>query len=272
MSQHASWEDALRDRDLPQALEIAKDLVRNDPADSDHRLLLLHLYCIDGQWESANKQLKVFEGLSKDAEKEMLIMTLGSLLQCEAYRRAVFAGEEDPVIFGEPLPWVAPMVQMMKHLTAGEIDAAQSARESALESVEPLPGKIDGKPFAWLGDTDWRLGPLLEVHTGGSYNWVPVHRIRKITIGEPSSIRDLVWTSANFTWITGGETPGYIPTRYIGSENLDEVAMKMGRQTEWTEPFPDIIYGHGQRVFTTGEDDFSLMDIRTIEFDHPESD
>jgi type VI secretion system protein ImpE len=164
------------------------------------------------------------------------------------------------VIFGEPQPWMAQLAEALK-LDANDPAAASQLRADAFDAAPASPGTIDGQRFDWLADADGRLGPVLEAIVNGRYVWVPFMRIARIEIEPPADLRDAVWTAATFTWSNGAQTVGLIPTRYPGSAEAAD-ALKLARQTEWQGEHPV-----GQRMFTSGEADFPLMDARLIEFD-----
>ena len=130
----SSWQEALRGGDLTGALGLAKESIRANPNDADLRLLLVHLNILAGDWESAEKQLKVYGGFATSQEDKLLVMTVSSLIESEGQRRAVLAGDREPLIFGDPLPWVGDLVQMHRHLRAGESDAATRCRSRVAEA------------------------------------------------------------------------------------------------------------------------------------------
>ena len=265
------WQDALRSGDLSGALAVVKDEIRSSPNDPELRLMLLHLSALSGNWEGAERQLKVYGELSSDEDKQLLTLMVSSLIECEAKRNAVFSGEAEPVLFGDPLPWAAELIQMHRHLAAGEYEAAARCRELVVEGAGPVPGEIDGSKFDWLGDTDWRFCALFEVVLGGSYCWLPIQRLQRVMISEPKSLRDLIWCPANFVFTNGGDSPGFILTRYPGSEKSEVEDLVMARGTVWEEAAPGIVLAKGQRVLTDGEKDYSLLDVRRIEFETGET-
>ena len=79
-------------------------------------------------------------------------------------------------------------------------------------------------------------------------------------------MRDVVWMPANFVWLNGGEAVGLLPTRYPDSENHQDAAIKLARKTEWQEPDEGLFIGFGQRLLSTNNNDYALMDIREITF------
>ncbi len=266
----STWEDALRQGDLAGALAAAKDGIRANPGEGGLRLVLAHLNALGGDWEAATKQLKLYGELSTDDKRQLLVITVGSLIDSEKQRREVLAGEREPLIFGDPLPWVADLILMHRHALAGENAAALAARERVIDQAEAVPGRVDGTAFSWLGDTDWRFPAVFEAVIGGSYYWLPVQRLLGITIHEPKGLRDLMWCPVTFKLTNGGETPGFIPTRYPGSESSGNADLVLSRGTVWDEPSPGMVIAKGQRVLTDGEQDYSLLDVRRVDFEHPD--
>ena len=147
-------------------------------------------------------------------------------------------------------------------------DVAQALVQQTIRCDDTLlngAGSVNGEAFEWLADADPRLGPLLEAIINGKYYWVPLYRIRTITIEEPSDLRDFVWTAVQFTWTNDGEAVGFIPTRYPGSENSENHLIRLARQSDWLEQ-GNVQIGIGQRLLATETTDYPLLDIRSIEF------
>jgi type VI secretion system protein ImpE len=69
---------------------------------------------------------------------------------------------------------------------------------------------------------------------------------------------------AHFTWSTGGESYGFIPTRYPGSASAEE-DLAASRRTEWRTAGGWEL-GMGQRMLATDADDVAIMDLRRVEF------
>ena len=64
----------------------------------------------------------------------------------------------------------------------------------------------------------------------------------------------------------GGETLALIPTRYEGTEKIDDGELRLARKTEWRELRPEVWAGHGQRVLGSDAGEYALMDVREILF------
>ena len=257
-------EQALKDGNLEQALADIQQLIRKDPANSKHRIYLFQLYSVLGQWEKALNQLNVLADM--DASTLAMVQTYREALRCEVLRKEIFAGLKTPLIFGNPQQWIALLQQALKLTAAHQYKEARTLRNEAFELAPATAGTIDGEDFDWLADADVRMGPMLEAIVNGQYYWIPFQQIQAIRIEEPADLRDVVWMPAYFTWQNGGETVGLIPTRYPDSENQPDSALKLARKTEWQEPDEGLFIGMGQRLLSSNNNDYALMDVREIIF------
>lgn len=251
---------------LGDALTALQGQIRKDPSNAKLRTFLFQLLCVQGQWNRALTQLNVAAEL--DAATLPMAQTYREAIQCEALRDEIFAGKRLPVVFGEPVAWIALVAEALKLEGEGNAAAGAQARARAFEDAPASSGRIDGEAFAWLADADARIGPVLEVIMNGRYIWVPVQHVSRIEIEAPADLRDKVWMPATFTWTNGASTVGLIPTRYAGTvaDGADadlQNQLLLARRTEWSE---DGI-GRGQRMFATDAADYALMDVRSIEFD-----
>ncbi len=77
-------------------------------------------------------------------------------------------------------------------------------------------------------------------------------------------MRDFVWLPAEFTWVNGGQAFGLIPTRYPGSESVQDSSIQLARTTQWEELSDGIFQGLGQRMLATDQDDYPLLDVREV--------
>jgi type VI secretion system protein ImpE len=255
-------QELIKEGRLADALAALQAQVRNDPSNAKQRVFLFQLLAVMGQWGRALTQLNVAGEL--DAEALPMVQTYREAIQCEALRAEIFAGRRAPLIFGEPQDWLGFLVEALR-LEASDAARAEGLRARAFEQAPASAGAIDGQPFAWIADTDQRLGPVLEAVVNGRYFWIPFCRIARIEIDPPADLRDTVWTAATFTWTSGAQAVGLIPTRYDGSAESADDAIRLARRTEW-----DGERGLGQRMFATDGADHALMDVRLIEFEAAE--
>lgn len=260
-------DDHLRAGHLGDALTALTAEVRKQPANGDLRVFLFQLFAVLGQWERARNQLDVLADLKPEAR--VMVQTYRRLITCEGQREAVFAGRQSPVVFGEPPAWMASLIQAQQLTASGELAAAADLRAEAFDAAPATPGTIDDKPFAWIADSDSRLGPVLEAVVDGQYFWVPMERIREIRIEVPSQLRDMVWLPAYLTWENSGQSVAMLPVRYPGTAACDDDQLRLARKTQWQEAEGDLITGLGQRVLATDQADYPLLDIRHIIMGEP---
>jgi type VI secretion system protein ImpE len=256
-------EEYIKAGQLDEALACAQDGVRKAPAEAGPRVLLFQLFSVLGQWERAFTQLNVLKDM--DANCMLLAQVFRPVLQCEASRDEIFAGKRGPLIFGEPMEWIGLLVQANQLLAQGEVVAATELRARAFEEAPATPGTINDQPFEWIADADSRLGPIIETIIDGNYYWVPFFRVRSIRAEPPQDLRDLVWTAAQFVWANGGESPGFIPSRYPGTQNASDDSLRLARKTEWLDKGSDLYVGLGQRMFATDQTEVALTETRKIE-------
>lgn len=255
-------EDLLKEGDLNGTLSALQSTIRADAANPALRVFLFQLLCVLGDWKRAIAQLKVAAEL--DSSATPMAQTYREAIVCEVYREKVFAGEKDPLIFGEPQEWIALMLEALKAQTAGNMALAAEIRQRAFDSAPAVSGQLDGQAFEWIADADMRFGPLLEVVVNGRYFWMPFGTIRNIAFDAPADLRDAVWTPATITLANGGDIVGLIPTRYPGTAETGTAAEKLAGATEWTDAGAETYIGSGQRVLATDFGDVALMDIRAI--------
>ena len=251
--------------DLDTALAELTAEIRKNPAKAELRIFLFQLLSVLGQWERAMTQLNV--AAEMDADAALMAQVYRPALNCEVFRADVFQGRRTPLFFGEPLDWMVSLTQIPGLLAAGQSTAAIDLRDRAFDAAPAISGQIDGEPFAWMADADERLGPTLEAVVNGKYYWIPIERISEIRIEKPVNLRDAIWVSATFTWTNHGQAAGLIPGRYPGTEKLEDNSLRLSRKTEWQNAGDDFYMGMGQRVLTTDQGEYPLLDIREVVFD-----
>jgi type VI secretion system protein ImpE len=258
-------ETCVQSGDLEKALTVLKEEIRHHPEKVALRIFLFQLLSVMGQWERAMTQLDIAAQMDPDAL--LMAQVYRPALNCELLRKDIFQGSRTPLSFGEPLAWMARLVQIPGLLAAGKSKAAAALRNQAFEAASAVSGHIDGRAFAWIADTDERLGPVLEAVIHGRYYWIPFERIKKIQIDKPVHLRDVVWVPATFTWINKGQASGLIPARYPGSEKEADSGFQLARKTEWHDAGNNLFVGLGQRMLATNQGEHPLLEIRELVFE-----
>ncbi len=262
-------EEDIRNGNVQGALEDLQRQIREKPDNSRYRIFYFQLLSVLGQWGRALNQLNVLEDLDKDSWS--MVQTYRAAIQCEVLRSEIFAGDKTPLIIGEPPEWTAWLLESLRLTASARHAHAAELRNQAFGRACVSSGTIDDQPFEWIADADSRMGPVLELIVNGQYYWAPFQQIRMIQISKPEDLRDLVWLPVRFVWTNGGETVGLIPTRYPGSETSDDSAIQLARTTRWQEVFDNVHLGLGQRMLATDQDDYSLMEVRSITLDNREA-
>lgn len=255
---------ALRAGDPEGALAALQAGVRSNPSDARLRIFLFQLLAVLGNWERALNQLNVAAELDRAALGMAQMYRVA--LQCESLRNEVFAGRKSPMVFGQPEPWLALLIEALLVTGQGQPDAAVALREQAFEQAPGNAGSLDGQAFEWIADADMRLGPVCEAVINGRYYWLPFANLLRLEIDAPADLRDCVWMPAHFQFVNGGEAVGVIPTRYPGSESSPDGLIRLARKTDWVEIAAGVFQGLGQRMLITQAGEFALMDVRQIIF------
>ncbi len=250
-----------------EALTALQDAVRKAPADAKLRVFLFQLLAILGQWERAKTQLDVVAEM--DSAAGVMRQMYAEALQCEVLRATVFSGAKAPMVFGYPDQWLAMLIEALLMEAKGDVDAASKLRARALDLAPASGGTINGERFEWIADADSRIGPVLEAVINNRYYWLPFKNLIGVDIEAPTDLRDQVWLPAKLTFVNGGEALALLPVRYAGTENSSDELARLSRRTSFDERFPGVFCGIGQRVFVTDTSEYSLLDIRSIQFDEP---
>lgn len=255
-------EQALKDGDAARALKLLTEQVRSHPNDAKLRVFLFQLLAVLGQWDRALNQLNVAAEL--DASTLPMAQTYREAIHCETLRLQVFAGQKVPMLFGEPEPWIALLIEALLREGRGEMQAGAQLRAQALDEAPATAGTLNDQAFDWIADADSRLGPTLEAVINGRYYWLPWNRLSQVVIEPPVDLRDAIWMPANFQFSNGGESVGLIPTRYPDTELAVGDLCALARRTEWRERADGSYVGLGQRIIATNAEETALMDVRTV--------
>ncbi|MGC6447832.1 MAG: type VI secretion system accessory protein TagJ [Rubripirellula sp.] len=262
-------EEKLRQGDVAGALTELKRSIQQDPANGKYRVFLFQLLSLQSKWSSAQTQLEIAGDL--DHGNLAMVQAYREAIRCEVEREAVFEGKQNPTVFGEPDRWIALLLESLKSMLRGQFDQANALRSEAFDLAPTSAGKLilednQEEDFDWISDADGRFGPVVEVFMNGQYYWVPFHRIARIQFERPVDLRDFVWTPANFTWMNGGETIGFISSRYPCLEADADSLLQLSRRTEWKQRDSELDLGVGQRMFVTDKSEYGLLDIREVVF------
>ncbi|SMC24983.1 type VI secretion system protein ImpE [Andreprevotia lacus DSM 23236] len=266
----ANIDALIKQGQLDEALQHIQDVVRNAPSHAPHRVVLIQLLLVLGQWDRAEKQLQQLELV--DREYTRFCQTYLAALRGERQRLAVFKGEAAPQLPETPPAWMVTYINAMLMERTKAHSAAVAERQRAAEAAPTVAGEIDGVPFDWLADADPRLGPVVEAIIDGHYHWLAQDEIRQIDFFPPQTLLDHVWRQATIITASGQNRPALIPARYPESPEAG-APLALARATEWIAVGSDGWQGMGQRLLTSDENEYGLLDIRLLCFaaGHPAS-
>lgn len=242
----------------------AFEAARSQPTSARARWLAYQLLCIDGDWTRALKQLQVWATL--EAESTMRAQLHRGLVTTDAFRTEVFAGLRRPGFVNPPPAWLDTLVEANVALARGNATESDRLREAALDAAEASRGEGPRTgAFAWLADSDTRLGPACEFFTAGGYRWIPFEQMRALEIRPAGTLTDVVWVPARVAMRDGSAFDGYMPTRYAGSEH-GQPPIRLARETHWTSVGKTAVIGAGQKVWSTDAGDWGLLEIGDCRF------
>ncbi len=194
---------------LTEAISALNAQLRDNPTDQRSRTFLFELLCFAGEFDRAEKQLTILEG---EGSRESM---LGALV----YKAAINAEKTRQEMF-EKKSFPKPLLN---------------------GSGATVMGKLNGKDFTVLSDTDSRIGEKLELFAAGDYLWMSFQDIASVRVAPPKRLRDLLWIPAVVT-----TSPA------LGSRELGELMIPSMAPLSWKHPDEEVRLG---RVSVWGEDE-----------------
>ncbi|WP_250475281.1 type VI secretion system accessory protein TagJ [Caballeronia sp. GAFFF1] len=253
---------------IDEAIASLVTAIRKEPAVAGHRWSLFQCFSVTGEWERAMQQLQVYGQLDRSAER--VVQTFRDLVRAERWRERVMDGTQAPALVYDDAPeWMRSLIAALGLAAGGDLNAADRAREAALDAAPLVAGRAAGQAFQWIGDSDSRLGPVCEFISAGSYRWVALPDIARWRVREPSSLIDLVWTPCTLTLLDGATLHGFVPARYplpSDGAHASREALRTGRETVWEENGRTGVIGHGRKTWATDAGDFSVFEIPDCAF------
>ncbi|WP_296229238.1 type VI secretion system accessory protein TagJ [Ralstonia sp. UBA689] len=251
---------------LAERLADLEALVRSKPTQHEHRWALFELLCVMGQWTRAIVQLQVWGRLHP--QQTALVQAYRDLIRAEHWRNRVLNGQERPGLVFDTPAWMEGLLEALRLAAAGETDAANDAREGALDAAPMVAGHHTLGTFEWITDSDSRLGPVFELITAGRYRWLPLSDLAAWDIATPSTLIDLVWAPCSLTLADGSALRGFAPVRYPQTEANAETgdhsdAICLGNQTIWRDAGRATVIAAGRKTWTTDAGDYGLFELNT---------
>ncbi|CAB3711870.1 hypothetical protein LMG22037_04110 [Paraburkholderia phenoliruptrix] len=248
---------------LIEQIERIETRVRAQPTTASHRWALFQLLCVTGDWARAMQQLQTWAKL--DPQQAPTAQACRDLIRAERWRARVVSGQERPGFVHEPAEWVKELVGALRLTADGQSEAADKARERALEAAPLIAARTPQGVANWIADSDSRFGPVCEVITAGHYRWVPFADLAAWRVSSPANLINLVWAPCVLTLTDGSVVRGFMPARYPGSDTAADT-LRLGRETVWHEAGRTAVIALGQKTWTTEQGDFGLFELANTEF------
>jgi type VI secretion system protein ImpE len=253
----------LRAGTLDAAVTAATDAVRNAPSDADARILLAELLILVGNLERADLLLDAAGAL--DPSAAVVVSEFRQLLRAETARRQFRRDGRMPEVVGAPTAEEQTRLAAIVAWRGGGSAAAARLADGAEASRPAAPVRIDGRRFADFRDADDLCGGSLEVlTTTGKFYWLPISRVESIVFHPPRRPRDLAWRRAEVSVVGGPNGTVYLLALYAGAGAPASDALRLGRETSWTDTPP--VCGSGQRVFLVGDEGLGIADLTELQF------
>jgi type VI secretion system protein ImpE len=256
----------LDEGNLTAAVESALRLVKTNPTNETARTFLFELSCFSGEWDRADRQLDAIGHQDPNA-------MIGSLI----YRQN-FKAERDRLNLFEhgtrpehamPLPdYVEDLLRANELVREGKTGEARELLDSVEENRPAFPCKVNGESFSDFRDYNDLTMCVFEVILKDTYVWAPFEQVTKVEFLDRKSLRDVFWLQAKVEFLNGMEGEMFLPSLYVGTFRHQDDKIRLGRAVDWRDAGDDIFVGEGTRLFWMDGRDRSILDIKTIEFEH----
>jgi type VI secretion system protein ImpE len=258
-------DELIRVGDLAAATQEATQQVRNHPTDLKARTSLFELLCLAGEFDRAEKQLDVLE--QQREKSDLGVQVYRNCVRAERQRHRFYADGVQPHFLNEPPAYVDLHLEAVRHIKDGRVVDARRVLDRAEEERQALSGRRDEKPFQDFRDWDDLTAPVLEVFVHDKFTWLPFEQIRRLEILPPKQLRDMIWATARIESLSGTKGEVILPALYHGTAQDPNDQVRLGRMTEWRQIGENLYHAVGLRIFLVDDEDQSLFETKTIEFD-----
>ncbi|HEX4950723.1 MAG TPA: type VI secretion system accessory protein TagJ [Blastocatellia bacterium] len=260
----ATAKELFQQGELAAAMAQLISEVKAKPTDTSARIFLFELLCCAGEWDRAERQLDVIA--TQGAQTELGVMAYRNCLNAERERRKLWAEGAEPHFLADPPTYVERHLDAIGRARAGKFAEAREVLDQAEEERPALPGTADGAAFYDWRDADDFIAPVLEVAVKDQYTWIPWEQVRRLQIGQPEQLRDLIFTPVRVELIDGMQGQFFMLALYAATTEAANEQAKLGRATEWQAFSEDLARGIGARLWMVGDDDKLVFDVESVEF------
>jgi len=238
--------------------------IKAAPTNAGVRTLLFQVLAFCGEWDKAGRHLDLLAMRNDKAATGVQVYK--NFVTAEKARGAVLRGERLPEFMTPEPAYLSLCFAFRESLAAGRIDEASSLCAEIEALLPEVSGEADGVPFGGFLDTDASLFPFLELFIHDRYLWIPFTSLRELSIPQPTTLMDLLWTPARVVTTEGLTSNCFLPVLYPETASQENEPTRMGKMTDWREVAPGFYRGFGQHVYQVGEEEKSLLELREVTF------
>lgn len=250
---------------LDEAMESAKNMVRERPTDVESREVFAELLCLKGDLERADKQLETI--VLQQPQASITAILIRQLIRAETARRECWSEGRLPEFVGQPDRICEQSLAAAVAMRAGEHALALQTIEDMEQDRPALGGLCNGQSFDDFRDLDDTCLAIMEVLTStGKYFWIPLSRIQSMEFNPPARPRDLLWRQCQMRVEDGPDGVVFIPALYQSTRSSQDPAQLLGSSTDWLVEEDRPILGVGQRVFAMGDKEIGIRELKSLEF------
>jgi type VI secretion system protein ImpE len=254
---------------LGKAVESALNLVKTNPTNFSARTFLFELSCFSGDWDRAEKQLDVIG--HQDANAMMGSMIFRQNFKAERDRMKYYSDGLKPEFMTRTYPYVDDLLAANNRVREGNTAEARQLIDSVEENRPAFPCTVNGEGFSDFRDYNDLTMCVFEVIHKDMYIWLPFEQVQKVEFPKPKTLRDLYWPQAQVELRNGTNGEMFFPALYSGSWKSENDQVRLGRMTDWRDAGDEVFVGEGTKLFWMDGKDKSILDIETIEFNHPDA-
>ena len=256
----------LDDGNLKAAMESALNSVKANPTDRAARTFLFELSCFTGDWERAERQLEVVG--HQDANAMIGSMIYRQNFKAERDRAAFFTNGLKPEFLLTPPAYVEDLLQANNRLRESNAAEARQILDDVEENRPAFACRVNDEEFSDFRDYNDATMCVLEAFLKDQYVWLPLEQIQKVEFFAPKSLRDLYWMQAEIELVNGTNGEMFVPALYSDSWKSSDDRVRLGRMTDWRDAGEELFIGEGTKLFWMDGKEKSILDVRTIEFEH----
>ena len=260
--------DLIKAGRLEDARRILTDEVKKKPADTASRTLLFQALALCGEYDKAFMHLDMISSL--DTAKAVAVSAYKDIIRAQSEREKIYRLDKVPSFLTDAPLYFETYWDACIEILKGNLDGVSSLFGKAEEMRPGISGRVNGREFSGIWETDAILSFFIEAFVHDRYVWIPFESVRELVINEPKILPDTIWTPASITTWEGLTANCFLPVQYPASAESESEVIRLGRRTEWEDMGGGYAKGLGQHVYQLGEKDMGLLEIREIVFNFPE--